>query len=320
GLAGFVGESPTLQRIFKDIRLMQESLATGVLITGESGTGKELIARAIHFGGARREAPFVPVNCNAIPAELVESALFGHVRGAFTGAVADRAGYFEMADEGTLFLDEIGDMPPELQGKLLRVLEDGEVWRIGAGQGKKVDVRVLAATNADLQQKIREGAFRQDLYFRLARFTVAAPPLRERREDISLLTHHFLRLLSAEMGREPPALSPEALHRLTDYDFPGNVRELKNIIERALIESGGAEIRPHHLHFLSGEKADSISTSSLTSALPGLPMDLDEAARQAERWVVSQAMKQADGNLSEAARLLGTSRNTIYRILNDPQK
>jgi DNA-binding NtrC family response regulator len=318
GLAGFVGESPTLQRIFKDIRLMQESPATGVLITGESGTGKELIARAIHFGGARRDAPFVPVNCNAIPAQLVESALFGHVRGAFTGAVADRAGYFEMADGGTLFLDEIGDMPPEIQGKLLRVLEDGEVWRIGAGQGRKVDVRVLAATNSDLQQKIREGVFRQDLYFRLARFTVTAPPLRERREDIPPLAHHFLRLLSAEMGREAPALSPEAIDRLARYDFPGNVRELKNIIERALIESGGAEIRPHHLRFLTGEKTDAASTSPLTSALPGLPMDLNEAARQAERWVVSQAMKQADGNLSEAARLLGTSRNTIYRILNAP--
>jgi DNA-binding NtrC family response regulator len=210
-------------------------------------------------------------------------------------------------------------MPPEIRGKLLRVLEDGEVWRIGAGQGKKVDVRVLAATNADLQRKIQEGAFRRDLYFRLARFTVTAPPLRERREDIPLLARHFLRLFAEEMGREASVLSPEAIHRLTDYNFPGNVRELKNIIERALIESGGAEIEPHHLHFLSREKADSLSTSSLASALPGLPMDLNEAARQAERWVVEQAMKQADGNLSEAARLLGTSRNTLYRVINTPK-
>ena len=291
-------------------------MATGVLITGESGTGKELIARAIHFGGARKEAPFVPVNCHAMPAELVESMLFGHVRGAFTGAVADRAGYFEAADGGTLFLDEIGDMPPELQGKLLRVLEDGEVWRVGARAGKRVDVRVLAATNANLQRKIQDGAFRQDLYFRLARFTVTAPPLRERREDIPLLARHFLKLFAAEMGREAPALSPEAAERLGGYDYPGNVRELKNLIERALIESGGTEIRPRHLHFVSGDKTEAVSTSAGTSGMPDLPMDLGEAARRAEMWVVQRAMDKAGGNLSEAARLLGTSRNKVYRIIN----
>ena len=164
GLEGFVGESPTIKQIFEHIHLMQESAATSVLITGESGTGKELIARAIHFGSPRREAPFIPVNCSAIPSELVESVLFGHVRGAFTGANADRAGYFEMADSGTLFLDEIGDMPLELQSKLLRVLEDGEVWRVGGREGKVVDVRVLAATNADLEGRMGDGAFRQDLY------------------------------------------------------------------------------------------------------------------------------------------------------------
>ena len=320
GLDGFIGESRTLRRIFQDIRLMQENVAPSVLITGESGTGKELVARAIHFGSVRNEAPFVPVNCNAIPADLVESMLFGHMRGAFTGADADRIGYFEMADGGTLFLDEIGDMPLDLQGKLLRVLEDGEVWRVGAGEGKRVDVRVLAATNADLQQKIQDGVFRQDLYFRLARFTVTAPPLRERREDIPLLADHFLKLFAGEMGRDAPDLSPEAVDRLTGYDFPGNVRELKNIIERALIESGGGEIEPHHLHFVSGETGGSSSDRSVSPALPGLPMDLDGAARLAERWVVEQAMAQAGGNLSEAARLLGTSRNKIYRIINHPGK
>ncbi len=315
GLGAFVGESPTIQKIFKEIRLMQENVATSVLIAGESGTGKELIARAIHFGSTRSEATFVPVNCIAIPADLVESVLFGHVRGAFTGASEDRTGTFEMAHEGTLFLDEIGDMPLELQGKLLRVLEDGEVWRVGAKEGKQVDVRVLAATSADLQQKIQEGAFRQDLYFRLARFTVTAPPLRERREDIPLLARHFLQFFAVEMGREAACLSPEAIERLIGYDFPGNVREIKNIIERALIESGGAEIKPGHLHFVSGEQAGAGSMPSAASAFPGLPMDLNEAARQAEVWVVEQAMEQVGGNLSKAARLLGTSRNKIYRIV-----
>ena len=179
---------------------MQENVAPSVLISGESGTGKELIARAIHFGSARSEGPFVPVNCAAIPGELVESMLFGHLRGSFTGADADRIGYFEMAHGGTLFLDEIGDMQPELQSKLLRVLEDGQVWGVGASEGRAVDVRVLAATNANLQERIDTSAFRQDLYFRLARFTVTAPPLRERREDIPLLAQHFLQLFSAEMG------------------------------------------------------------------------------------------------------------------------
>ncbi|MSR83872.1 MAG: sigma-54-dependent Fis family transcriptional regulator [Candidatus Latescibacteria bacterium] len=252
GLEGFVGNSPTIKKIFAEIRLLQENPTTGVLITGESGTGKELIARAIHFGSVRRAGAFVPVNCAAIPVELVESALFGHMRGAFTGANADRAGYFELAHEGMLFLDEIGDMPLELQGKLLRVQEDSQVWRVGAKEDRAVDVRVLAATNADLQHKIQAGRFRQDLYFLLARFTVTAPPLRERKEGIPLLAQHFLQLFAGEMGREAPELNPETLALLSAHAFPGNVREFKNIIERALIESRGGEIQPHHLHFVAG--------------------------------------------------------------------
>ena len=314
GLEGFVGQSPLIGQIFKEIRLMQESTATSVLIVGESGTGKELIARAIHFGGALKEGPFVPVNCAAMPAELVESMLFGHLRGSFTGANADRAGYFEMAHGGTLFLDEIGDMPLELQAKLLRVLEDGQVWRIGAREGREVDVRVLAATNADLQQRIKESTFRQDLYFRLARFTVTAPPLHQRQEDIPLLAQHFLQLFAGEMGREVPALSPEAIDRLKAYTFPGNVRELRNIIERALLESRGEAIQPHHLHFVAQESTTEDSPS-LPAAMPELPLDLDLAAHQAEMWVVQRAVDQCNGNLSEAARLLGVSRNKIYRIL-----
>ncbi|MBI2506072.1 MAG: sigma-54-dependent Fis family transcriptional regulator [Candidatus Latescibacteria bacterium] len=316
GLEGFVGQSPTIEKIFREIRLLQESAGTSVLISGESGTGKELIARALHFGSARREGPFVPVNCAAIPAALVESALFGHAKGSFTGASADQAGYFEMADGGALFLDEIGDMPLELQAKLLRVLEDGQVWRVGAREGKKVEVRVLAATNVDLQQQIREGGFRQDLYFRLAHYTVEVPPLRERQEDVPLLARHFLTFFAGEMGREAPELSHAALERLKGYSFPGNVRELKNIIERALIESHGEQIQPQHLHFVAG-KGTAPGLASPSPSLPELPLDLDLAARQAELQVVRRAMEQCGGNLSEVARLLGTSRNRIYRVLGE---
>ena len=308
GLDGFVGESPVTEAILDQVRMMQENVATSVLITGESGTGKELIARAIHFGGSRRDAPFVPVNCNAIPGELVESALFGHVRGAFTWANEDRVGYFEMADGGTLFLDEMGDMPIELQGRLLRVLEDGEVWRVGSSKGKKVDVRVLAATNADLQKKIEDGGFRRDLYFRLARFTVNAAPLRERKEDIPLLSRHFLRQFAGEMGRDVPDVAVKTIDTLSNYAFPGNVRELKNIIERAMIESRGEQILPRHLHFLEQSMSNGAEADEL-------PMDLDEAERLAALRVVDRAMRMSEGNVSEAARLLGTTRNRIYRIL-----
>ena len=314
GLDGFVGKSTTIQRIFKEIRLMQENAATSVLITGESGTGKELIARAIHFGGARASGPFVPVNCAAIPAELFESQLFGHVRGAFTGANEDRTGYFQMAHEGTLFLDEMGDMPLDLQGKLLRVLEDGEIWRVGAKESRSVDVRVLAATNLNLQEQIQNGSFRQDVYFRLARYPVTAPPLRERREDIPLLAQHFLNMFAAEMGREPPELDEDVMQMLTAYDFPGNVREMKNIMERALIESGGAEIRPYHLYFLpevTPEKSRLSSPAAAQSGAPEIPLNLEAA----ELWNVKRAIARASGNISEAARLLGTNRNRIYRAL-----
>ena len=315
GLEGFVGRSPTIQEIFREIRLLQENVGTSVLIVGESGTGKELIARAVHFGGPRAEAPFVPVNCAAIPSDLVESALFGHVKGAFTGADADRQGYFELANEGTLFLDEIGDMPADLQGKLLRVLEDGMVWPVGGAEGRAIDVRVLAATNADLTERIQSGRFRQDLYYRLARFTITAPPLREREEDIPLLAQHFLELLAQEMGREAPEIPPQALEQLRAHAFPGNVRELKNTIERALIESRGDQITTAHLHFQPG--AGTTPSAPTADAADGdIPLDLERA----ERWLIKRAIDRADGNISEAARLLGTNRTRIYRALNQEDR
>ena len=250
GLSGFVGASPVFGKILQGVRRMQSYPSTNVLITGESGTGKELIARAIHYGSPLAKRPFVPVNCSAIPSELAESACFGHVRGAFTGATADHKGYFEQADKGTLFLDEIGDMPLPLQAKLLRVLEDGIICPVGSTQGRKVEVRVLAGTNAELQSDVEAGKFRQDLYYRLARFAIEVPPLRDRKQDIPLLADHFLTRVAAEMGMTKPKLNSQALEVLQNYDYPGNVRELRNFIERALIESGGGEIGSEHLCFI----------------------------------------------------------------------
>ena len=255
GVAGFIGRSPTVQAVLEEIDLLRQAHAVSVLVTGESGTGKEGIARAIHQGGTRARESFVAVNCAGIPGNLAESSFFGHVRGAFTGAHSAHRGYFEQADRGTLFLDEVGDLPLDMQAKLLRALETGSVTPIGATQEKPVDVRIVAATNRDLIAMISQDRFREDLYYRLAGFTVALPPLRDRREDIPLLADHFLRQLSEEMGGEAPGMSREALDLLEMHRFPGNVRELKNLIEYALIKSRGELIRPEHLRFaeLSGE-------------------------------------------------------------------
>jgi DNA-binding NtrC family response regulator len=250
GIQGFVGQSKTISGILDEIRKLQNTETTSVLITGESGTGKELIARAIHFGGTRAKGPFIPVNCSAIPRELADSAFFGHIRGAFTGANASQKGFFELADGGTLFLDEIGDMPLELQPKLLRVIETGCITPLGSMSERHVDVRILAATNQNLQEKIAENSFREDLYFRLAGYTVTVPPLRDRIEDIPLLVEHFLRMFTSEMGMQQPVLSPEALSALKAYYFPGNVRELKNIIENALIKNGSMVIKPESLNLM----------------------------------------------------------------------
>jgi len=313
-LAGLIGGSGVVRKIIEDIHRLHQFANTSVLITGESGTGKELIARAIHFESPRAKAPFIPVNCVAIPGELAESMLFGHVKGAFTGATADRKGYFELAHGGAIFLDEIGDMPVLLQVKLLRVLEDGCVTPVGAAESIKVDVRVIAATNADLGSRIAAGSFRQDLYFRLARYTVSAPPLRERLEDVPMLVSHFLNLFASEMGMKPPAISSEALAVLKRYEFPGNVRELKNIIERALIDSGSEMIERRHLHlFPSVPGVASAATPAKPNAkaefVSSLPVNLAEA----EDLLIQRALQEADGNIADAARMLGVHRTRIYR-------
>jgi DNA-binding NtrC family response regulator len=312
GIAGFVGESRTVRKIVDEVKRVHRFGNTSVLIQGESGTGKELVARALHHGSPRAAAPFIPVNCVAIPAELAESMLFGHVRGAFTGATADRKGWFELANNGTLFLDEIGDMPLPLQGKLLRALEDGEILPVGSMKPLVVDVRVIAATNADMSTRILDGGFRQDLFFRLARYVVDMPPLRERLDDLPLLVGHFLRFFSNEMGMSPPAVAPEALTLLESYLFPGNVRELKNIIERALIESGGGPIQRRHIHLLdiAPKRQPSIPVpASGISNSDTIPLNLDAA----EQILIQRALNQAGGNVAEAARLLGVNRSRIYR-------
>ena len=311
-VSGLIGNSVEIKKIIREIGRLHQFPNTSILITGESGTGKELVARAIHFSSARARAPFVPVNCVAIPAELAESMLFGHLKGSFTGAVADRKGCFEMADGGTLFLDEIGDMPAALQAKLLRVLEDGYVTPVGAAEPRKVDVRVIVATNADLAARIAAGTFRQDLFFRLARYPVATPALRDRLEDVPLLAAHFLNIFAAEMGQPSPGLTPAAAAALRAYDFPGNIRELKNIIERSLIGSGGETILPEHLHLPCCSAVPAPVITALGKEFTAkLPLNL----AQAEEALIQRALDETGGNIAEAARLLGVHRTRIYRKL-----
>ncbi len=306
GIGGFVGGSPHLRRIVADIERLRTFGRTSVLITGESGTGKELVARAIHHHSPRSAGPFVAVNCVAIPSDLAESLFFGHMKGAFTGAMADRKGYLELADGGTLFLDEIGDMPATLQGKLLRVLEDGEVTPVGSNKPRKVDIRIVSATNADLKRKMAAGDFREDLFFRLARYAVETPALRERKEDLPLLAAHFLKVFAEEMGTPVPVIGSDALELLGGHPFPGNIRELKNVMERAVILSGGREIRREHLQLL---QVAAPPPPPAPEPEEPLPLNIGEA----EQELIQRALRQTNGNVAEAARLLGIHRSRIYR-------
>ncbi len=323
GISAFVGKSDSIQNVVAEISKLHRASSTSVLVTGESGTGKELVARAIHYGGARATRPFIPVNCSAIPSELVESTLFGHVKGAFTGAIGDKKGAFVLADGGTLFMDEIGDMPPEMQTKLLRVLEDGVVVPVGGTREQQVDVRVVAATNADLQQHIANGSFRSDLFFRIAGYTMELPPLRNRTNDVPLLARHFAESLSDEMGFPAPDFSDAAMVLLQAHPFPGNVRELKNLVERALIECEGAMIEPEHLRFLPGMHGhNQASTPPIEGDSPavnlpdkGAASELPLNLQNAEKLLISRAMAEANGNVSAAARSLGINRTKLYRKL-----
>jgi DNA-binding NtrC family response regulator len=301
-VSGFVGSGAAARQICEEVARLNGFTRTNVLVTGESGCGKELIARAIHYGGARRDRAFLAVNCSAIPAELAESTFFGHVRGAFTGAATDRKGCFELADQGTLFLDEIAELPLGLQAKLLRTLEDGRFVPVGSSQERRAEVRIVSATHADLEARVESGAFRQDLYFRLAQYSLRVPALRERTEDIPLLARHFLRGFSAEMNRPCPEFAPEAIESLLAYGFPGNVRELKNIVERGLILSGGGRIESKHLQLT--RRGQAITPSSVLESL-----NLDEVKAQ----LVERALAASHGNVSGAAKLLGVHRSWFYR-------
>ncbi len=303
-----VGNSPKLQAVLKSVSMVAP-LKTTVLITGESGTGKELIARAIHYHSPRAHKPMVTLNCAAIPENLLESELFGHERGAFTDAYVKKAGQFELADEGTIFLDEIGEMNPGTQAKILRVLEQGEFTRIGGGQSIHVDVRVIAATNRDLHQGMRDGTFRSDLYYRLNVVSVHLPALRERREDIPMLVSHFLCSKAEQLGLPQKSFSPQALDLLLQYSWPGNIRELENLIERALVLSHGSTISaddlPQYLHTSNGR------THPVQQSVMRGETRLSEAVDQFEQELIRTALTQAQNNQTRAAELLGTTRRIL---------
>jgi len=278
-----------------------------VLIYGENGTGKELVARTLHAQSRRRSGPFIEVNCAAIPEELIESELFGHVKGAFTGAVADRRGRFEAASGGTIFLDEIADMSVKTQAKVLRVLQEQVIQPVGGLQVVRVDVRVVAATNKELPGEIRAGRFREDLYFRLNVIPIFVPPLRDRAGDIALLADHFMATLAAEYGRRPRRLAPEALARLQQYAWPGNVRELRNVIERLLIMVPGDTITAQDVAFLGREGPPEPAEAET----PDLP--LAEARDRFERDYILQVLAAQGGNISRTADALGVERSNLYK-------
>jgi len=283
-----------------------------VLIFGENGTGKELVARNIHAMSRRRTAPFVEVNCAAIPEELIESELFGHVRGAFTGAVADRRGKFETAHGGTIFLDEIADMSLKTQAKVLRVLQEQVMEAVGSSTRIRVDARVLAATNKDLPEEIRAGRFREDLYFRLNVVPIFVPPLRERPEDIQLLADHFMALLAREYGRRSKTFEAEAVGLLRRYGWPGNVRELRNVVERLMIMVPGEVVTAGDLAFL-GEGAVGAVGAARPDALPAHIVPLHLARDEFEKGYILHALAAQQGNMSRTADILGVERSNLYR-------
>jgi two-component system nitrogen regulation response regulator NtrX len=305
-----VGESYAMRQLREQVAMAAPTNGR-VLIYGENGTGKELVARTVHSLSRRRTGPFVEVNCAAIPEELIESELFGHVRGSFTGAVADRRGKFEVADGGTIFLDEVGDMSLKTQAKVLRVLQEQVVEPVGGRSGVRIDVRVLAATNKDLPAEIRAGRFREDLYFRLNVIPIFVPPLRDRREDIPLLADHFMVEFAREYGRRVKTLEPSATSGLQAYGWPGNVRELKNVIERLIIMVPGDTIAARDLLFL--ERAGIAgSAASAEAALPGT-LSLHEARHNFEREYILRVLADQQGNISRTADLLGVERSNLYR-------
>ena len=326
-LPEIIGEAPAMQEVFRAIGRLSRSNIT-VLINGESGTGKELVARALHRHSPRADRPFIAINTAAIPHDLLESELFGHERGAFTGAQATRQGRFEQANGGTLFLDEIGDMPAELQTRLLRVLAEGEFYRVGGHTPTRVDVRVIAATHQNLEQRVRDGLFREDLYHRLNVIRIQLPSLNKRREDIPLLTRHFLAQAARELGVEPKILRPEAESYLSGLDWPGNVRQLENLCRWLTVMASGREI---HLEDLPSELRErnpatagngpewemALRTWASQSLARGEQNLLETALPSFERVLIRAALEQSGGHRQDAARLLGWGRNTLTRKIKE---
>ena len=307
-----IGKSPAMQEIYAKIEQVADSRTT-VLVTGESGTGKELVAKAIHYNSARRERPFVALNCAALPETLIESELFGHEKGSFTDATARRVGQFELAHTGTLFLDEIGDLSAATQAKLLRVLQEREFTRVGGVQSIKVDVRIVAATNKNLDEMVRKNQFREDLYYRINVIALYLPPLRERGEDIALLAKHFLAKRIEEEKRPPQEFTKGSLELISHYPWPGNVREMENIIEQAFIWSKGSDvITPEHLPNIL--RTDTRSTSLRDDTLAGR-LSLEKAVMEFEREIILDALKRTTYVQTHAAGMLGISRRMLkYRM------
>ncbi|MBZ5559076.1 MAG: sigma-54 dependent transcriptional regulator [Acidobacteriia bacterium] len=311
GFERVISRSSRMRAVFDRANAASRS-DTPVLIVGETGTGKELIARAIHANSRRSKRPFVPINCAALPRDLVESEIFGHRRGAFSGAFADHAGLFVAAHGGSLFLDEIGELPLEVQAKLLRVLQDGEVRPVGGLESRRVDVRIIAASNRSLAE-MRDNRMRQDLFFRISVLVIEIPPLRERREDLPLLLAHFLSVIRDRGARHLDGIDPQALDLLADYAFPGNVRELENMLEGLVVvlPPDRATIRAEDVRVWLRRRGAPVGDR--TSDATRVPLNLNDL----ERWAIGEALRQSHGNKSKAAHMLGISRDTLYRKLHD---
>jgi len=308
-----IGQSSKMLELY-DLLEKVAPTKTNILITGESGTGKELVAKAIHYNSPRKDKPFVTLNCGAIPESLIESELFGHMRGAFTDAISTKKGLFEVADEGTIFLDEISELPLMMQVKLLRVLQDGEFKRVGGTEDIRVDVRIISATNKNLEEAVREKQFREDLFYRLNVIQVKIPSLRERKEDIPLLTSHFLKRYSEELGKQISQISPEALRVLVQYDYPGNVRELQNIIERAMALETSQELTAQNLSSYIEEQLPN-KKRALDLEIPSEGVDLEKIVEDVERTLLLKALDRTKGIKKKAAELLHINfRSMRYRL------
>ncbi|MBI3752942.1 MAG: sigma-54-dependent Fis family transcriptional regulator [Deltaproteobacteria bacterium] len=320
GFANLIGASPKMLEIYEIIKRVANT-KTNILITSESGTGKELVARAIHYEGVRKGKPFVPINCGAIPENLIESELFGHQKGAFTGAVTNKTGFFELANEGTIFLDEITELPIQLQVKLLRVIQEKNFRRVGGIEDISVDVRIIAASNKDIEKEVKEGRFREDLFYRLNVIPIHMPVLRERQEDIPVLSQHFLKKYCTELGKDIKKISGEAMEHLLKYHYPGNIRELENIIERAVALEPTDIILPESLPEYIRSQGQVVRSQKIETAEqtinPQVPsgLSLDKAVEDYEKAIILDTLKKAGGIKKKAAELLGLSfRSMRYKL------